>query len=88
MKYEPDGRVHLPGNGNLHLHFVLSLDNGLDVAELVAAASLRASARVLSSAHHTSLENNAVFIDDTDEHAIFVNVKTTYLSHRHKILVT
>ena len=41
MKYEPDCRKHLTGNGNLHLHFVLSPDNGLDVAELVVEASLR-----------------------------------------------
>ena len=29
------------------------------------------------------LKNNTVFIDNTDEHTIFVNVKTAYLSHRH-----
>ena len=46
MKYEPDGRKHLTGNGNLHLHFVLSPNNGLDVAELVVEASLRYASRL------------------------------------------
>ena len=29
------------------------------------------------------LKNDTVFIDNTDEYTIFVNVKTAYLSHRH-----
>ena len=29
------------------------------------------------------LKNNAILIENTDEHTIFVNVKTAYLSHRH-----
>ena len=28
------------------------------------------------------LKNNAILIENTDEHTIFVNVKTAYLSHR------
>ena len=28
------------------------------------------------------LKNDAVFIENTDEHTIFVHVKTAYLSHR------
>ena len=29
------------------------------------------------------LKNNTVFIENTDEHTIFVHVKTAYLFHRH-----
>ena len=29
------------------------------------------------------LKNNSVFIENTDKHTIFVNVKTAYLSYRH-----
>ena len=29
------------------------------------------------------LKNNTILIENTDEHTIFVDVKTAYLSHRH-----
>ncbi|MGI5847990.1 MAG: DUF4372 domain-containing protein [Candidatus Cryptobacteroides sp.] len=29
-------------------------------------------------------KNDVIFIENTDEHTIFVDVKTTYCSHRHK----